>query len=342
MNKRIEKLKVRIEEFVRAGGNIYAPKRELPYYDYMQSLIREIRKRTGNLEFGVVDIYKLCGINYDKDFYNFKEFVQDVKLLSSGMNADNIKNKKVKGVKNVYVRLKDYAQKYNTTPFDFLVLMTGHYFTDCYINVENYEDVVKYLLLKEYPNRNLAGIKREKPQLYEQLRQLQHYYKKPISMRALVEKLGFRWDEASDKILEIPNKEQVLAKLNGLFPDKIIKNLIKIDSKLYYDIIRIARSEGMQISNWLQKYGFSYPDSVNLPNLSQIKVDAKGRYKLLRSLKQRQLEKQNVNTSSEVDLYHASLKASLIVIDFLKSQGAVKVLELSDKLVAEDFEEFDF
>jgi len=336
IKQKILKLKQLILNFIANGGNIYAPKRELPYYDYMSYIVKLLKQQDPNITYE--DVYALCGIEFNKDYYFFKNFLAELKLYNHGGFVDGIRESKTRATNNTYEKLKNYAEKYKTTPFDFLVLMTPYSFESCFIHTDNYEETLKHLILNKYPDKDISGIKRQEPELYEQLRQLQTYYPYPITMKDLVHNMGFIWPRASSKLPSIPNKQNVLDELNSLFPDKNIISLRQIDTTLYYKIIKLARFEKLSISEWLIKNGFNYSNAIKLSPLSQIKVDANSRAKLLQHLKQKQLENLNIQTANEIELYKASLKATQNVIAFINSKSATELLYLEEKLLKEQTE----
>lgn len=336
---RIEKLKNRILEYISNDGNIYAPKRELPYYEYMASIVKDLKKHDPSITYE--DVYALCGIEFDRDYYAFKTFLNELKSFNKNGYVDSIRTTKARLTYSTYEKLKTYAEKYNTTPFDFLVLMTPYSFETCFIQTDNYEETLKSIILNKYPNKDISGIKRENPEQYEQLRELQKYYPYPISMYELVIKMGFNWPRASKSIPQSPNETEILDELNALFPDKIVSNLRAINPSLYNKIIKIARANNEKASIWLEKHGFNYIGTVNISPLSQIKVDSKERRTLLKKLKQQAIQDQQLSSSNEIELFRASLNASKTVINYLNTKSATEQLMLTDKLTNKNSIQFE-
>jgi len=331
MEKRIEKLKNKIFEHINAGGSIYDPKRELPYYEDMNTFVRYVRKKTGK-DFTHDDAYKVCGIDFDREYNDFFDFLRNLQLFSTNKKVDKIKTNQVRKRNNVYERLKNYADKYNTTPFDFLVLMTPFEFDNCVIRTDNYQECLKYMIDKEYPNKDLTGIKRQYPSLYENLRQLQAYYPTPISMKTLVEQMGYDWPQASSLIPRVPSTNDVIKKLHALYPNGVVEHFTTKDPTLYMQAIKIARGEKKQLGEWLNEHGFSYPQNTPIPTLSRMNVDPDARAQLLKKLKCEALEKMNIRTTDPIELFHAGLDASKIVIAYINSQPTVDVLKLTDEI----------
>ena len=214
--------------------------------------------------------------------------------------------------------------------------MTGYKFEECNIKTDDYEATLKYLLDCAYPNKNLSGIKRKHPNLYEQLRVLQMYYPTPISMKNLVENLGFEWEAASNLVPKSPNSDEVVSQLRELYPDGVVEKIASTNPNLYHQIVRISRIQKISIGDWFKENGFSYPNATKIPQLGMIKVDATKREKLLLLLKRRALERMNITTSDPIELFRASLEASTSVIEFINSTPTVDILKITDKMFAED------
>lgn len=318
-NKRITELKKRIEEYVSAGGNIYAPKRQLPYYDYLSDTVKALRKTTGK-EVTHEDVYQMCGIEFDREFHHFKNFLKQLKPFVRNGYADAIRTKEAREANNVYEMLKNYADKYNTTPFDFLVLMTGFKFENCYVRT-NYIENLKAEILAVYPNGDVGGIRWEHPALYEKLRILQKYLPGVSSNREAVEYLGFTNHNMAEEQTRLTNKTAVLEELKTLFPKKKITNLRTVSSSLYYKVIACCREENKSTVDWMKENGFTYENGQVQPRLSQTKVDGNKRAKMLMDLKNKALANYDFSNASEISLFRASLSATKEVIEELAKQN---------------------
>ena len=150
MNEKIEKLnknhRVRLErlrEKIRVFKDLYKnpyefSKKELPFYDAARALSKNI-KQTSGIDISVDEIFEECDFVFDKKFYEFNEFVKEVKKYEK----DGLVSFPSGGVKNVtYTKLKDYAITFDCNPFDFLYLTTGMKLKDSYIQV----DYISYLV----------------------------------------------------------------------------------------------------------------------------------------------------------------------------------------------------
>jgi len=318
VNKRIEELKRRITEYVNDGGNIYSPKRQLPYYDYLTDTVKAIKKKTGKVV-SVEDVYEMCGIKFDRDYNHFNKFLKKLTPHVKGGYADEIRTAEARKVTNVYEMLKNYADKYDTTPFDFLVLMTGFKFENCYAK-GNYIGNLKNEILAVYPNGNISGIRWEYPHLYEKLRQLQKYLPSAKSVKDAVEFLGLRNTSMTDKSTNKESTIKVVEGLKELYPDGKVVDLRKKDIALYNRVVRCCRQENLSTIEWFSANGFSYSVGQVHPRLNLTKVDADKRAEMLCSLKDKALEKIKLDKFDEVELFRASLKATKMVIDELNHE----------------------
>lgn len=316
MEKRIIELTARITAYIEAGGDIYAPKRQLPYYDYMSEIVKSLRKTNPAITYE--DVYMLCGIRFDRKFDHFKKFMAKVKKFSVGKNADQIRTSKVRAIDNSYEILKNYADKYNTTPFDFLYLMSGYYFSDCYIKTD-YIQNLKEEILEAYPTGDITGIRWERPDLYEKIRNAQKYM--PANAKiSLLELLGVSHALLSPASAPKINEKELVAKLKELYPDMVIIKLQSNNQTLYNQLIKICQHKQISTSEWASSHGFSYPLAQTHTKLSKTKVDTEKRIHLLNKLKAEALENIKVTGTDEIDLFNASLQATLMVIDKLNAQ----------------------
>ena len=314
LKNRIKELQSRINAFEKAGGDIYAPKRQLPYYEYMSSILDSVRKENPNATYE--DIYLLCGIKFDREYNHFKKFTKELRKYVSDGKVDAIRTNEVREKNNVYEILKNYADKYNTMPFDFLYLMTGYYFSDCYIRTD-YLSNLQQELLTAYPNRDITGIRWERPDLYEKIRSAEKYMPTD-SKKSIIESLGFRntlIDSSSSQIHIDENR--VIDELKRLYPNKVITNLHTINPQLYNQLIKLCRQKGTNTTDWTSSKGFDYPLAKTRKKLAITKTDTNERLQLLSSLKQKQLEKIAFESNDEIDLFRASLKTTLAVIEEL-------------------------
>lgn len=328
MEKRIENLKEKTKNYINAGGSIYDPKRKLPYYEDLQYIVKILRKKTGK-KVSSADIYKLCGFDFDKDFDHFMTFRNELKkFVGKNGTVDTIKSKDVKSVNNVYSKLKSYTEKYNTNPFDFLVLMTGYRLDECSIKTNAYIDIVKNEILKVYPNGDITGIRHANPHLYEKLQHIRKTYN--TSMKEIIELLGLTMNKASTQKKPSINKAKLVQDLFSLYPDGKIENLINKNIYVYRKLIKACNEEYKTTAEWCHENGFLYSEAKSVRRLGKITVDATARQKLLLELKRTALQKykpEQLANASEIQLFHISLNSSIEVINFLNTHQEIQTIE---------------
>lgn len=318
INERIEELKKRITAYINAGGDIYAPKRKLPYYEYLSSTVKAIKRKTGK-DISFEDVYKMCGVNFSREYNHFRKFLAELTPFVENGYADAIRTKEGRTTSNVYSMLKNYAEKYNTTPFDFLVLMTGYKFEECYIKTDYIENL-KAELLVAYPNKDITGIRWENPQLYEKLRQIQKFLPEINSVKAAATHLGFTTRNMLGIYSGKKDEQLVVKELTKLYPNKNVVSLYSEHPELYYKVLRCCRENNKSTTEWFKGYGFTYSSGQKQPRLSKTKVDGEARAEMLLNLKRLALEKIDYNKTDEISRFEANIKATKAVIELLNNQ----------------------
>ena len=91
---KIDKLRTRMIDYVANGGSIYDPKRQRPYYDYLDYLHHEIEKFDET--FTKVDLHRICGFDFDT---NYNDYVICGRMLRENADENNCVDsiKKTKG-----------------------------------------------------------------------------------------------------------------------------------------------------------------------------------------------------------------------------------------------------
>ncbi len=313
--KRIENLKNKIEEYIGNGGDIYAPRRELPYYEYMRGIKRSLEKE---LEREVLfdEVYGLCGINFDREYHEnvveyqrFLSFYERVcRFADEKGYVDSMRKGEVRAVDNTYEQLKNYADKYGCSPFDFLVLMTGFKFERATVQV----DYVSYLsqeLLKAYPDGNIEGIRWSRPDLYEGIRHLRKYMPESASMQDVAEILGVYNERFSVKKLEVNlDKSAVLQKIHELCPDGNATKLKDMDLTTYNEVIALARSEDKTPFQWMSENNLRYDFEVNMPRLSKAKINTEERANMLLAMREEFLAEYNLEGVDDITRFNVNLQ----------------------------------
>lgn len=323
--KRIENLRKKIEEYIMAGGDIYAPRRELPYYEYMRGIKRALEKELER-DVSFDEVYGLCGVNFDREYHEnmmeyqrFLSFYERVRgFADKNGYVDSMRKSEVRKIDNTYEQLKNYADKYGCSPFDFLVLMTGFKFKTAIIQV----DYVSYLsqkLLQVYPDGDIEGIRWQRPDLYEGIRHLRKYMPESVSMQEVAEILGVHNKRFSNDKLKVNlNKDAVLNKIYELCPDGNASKLRVVDLATYYHVIELARSEDKTPFQWMKENNFSYDFEMNMPRLSKAKVDADKRAQTLLSMREELLQNydlQNVDDITRFNTYINVMQQTLQIVN---------------------------
>jgi len=305
---KIEKLKNRINDFIKQGGDIYAGKRQLPYYEYLHTLKRRMEEYY-NCKFSTEYMYSLCGITFDREYNNHKSVCDRLAIYADKDRVvDSIRNEEVKKKDNVYTDLKNLAAKQNVSMLDYLIFMTPYRFSSGRVVGDSISKLKKDLL-KVYPGRDLTGIRYDNPNLYERLRNIKQMLPERLTMKELAEFLGFSNEKFSDKKEDIKEKEiEVLEELSKAFPNKEISNITNTNSTLYYKIVRVAFAYDQTTQQWLQSKGFAYLTSNAGTRLSATQISLTEREGDLLPLKKKYAKKLYKDKMNEVEKFHIDLK----------------------------------
>lgn len=313
---KFEEVQKRLYEYINNGGDIYLPKRQLPYYDYMHEYKRQLEKQE-NKKYDMIDIYKMFGIDYDREYNIYKQFYTEASILADKDGyIDGIK--KYKGVPNsVYSHMIHLSRKYNCSFFDFTVLMTGFKFKIANIQMDYVENLKKEIL-KAYPNKNITGIRHERSDLYERIRHLRKYMPENLSMKDTLLFLGFTNDKCKDDLKKHIDKIQIQKELALTCPDKDACSLLKKNSQLYFKIVKLALQEDVTVQVWFESNGYKYTYGSNIPRLSKVKVDPEKRYKELIEAKKKY--NHELKGLSPVEKYYKKIKIMQKVLQELDTQ----------------------
>ena len=305
---KIENLKKRINEYIANGGDIYAGKRQLPYYEYLHTLKRRMSEYY-NCDFSVEYIYSLCGITFDREYNNHKTICDRLALYADKNGCvDKIRTDEIKSKDTVYTELKNLALKYNVSMMDYLIFMMPYRFSNGRVAGDSIAKLKKDLL-KAYPDRDLTGIRYDNPNLYERLRNVKQMLPERLTMKELADFLGFSNKRFLDKKEDIKEKEmQVLEELCKQFPNKDVSNITNINSTLYYKIVRIAFAYDQTTQQWLKSKGFTYITSNAGNRLSATQISLKEREADLLPLKKKYLKNLHKSNLNEREKFYLNLK----------------------------------
>ena len=319
---RIENLKQKIIDHINNGGSIYDKKQDLPYYEYMRSIKRDLVRELGR-EVAYEEVYALCGFNFDRDFHETNEeykrfltFFEKVKGFADDRGyVDSMRDTEVRKRDNTYEQLKNYADKYECAPFDFLVLMTGFKFKKAYIPID-YVSFLSQELKKYYPDGNIEGIRWERPDLYESIRHLRKYLPEQLSMQDVAEFLGvYNKRFGRDSIKTKLSKDFIIQKLNQLCPDRNVSKLREIDLSLYYKVVELSRFEDKTPYQWFIENHFICDNKMSTSRLSKASVDTKIRAAKLLNLRREFLDKFNIETMNDIERYKIAIEMLKNVTD---------------------------
>lgn len=302
----IEVLTQRIQNHIDNGGNIYQPKRQLPYYDYLHALKQRFSKRDG-VKYEIQDIYKMCGFDFDPEYAEHLEIMADLQDLADKNNyVDKLSNFK-QAKPETYGRLCTLATKHGTCLYDFLVLTTGFRLKEAHIDID-YEKALVARLKKAYPDRNLTGIRRENTDLYEMLRHLKRYKYPTLSMAEVIDILGFTNSRMlTDNYFNV-DEASLLKQLEFMYPDKLINQSLCTNKDFYYRLIKLSVINKISLIEYLNKNGYTYLQGNMVARLAQMKVDENERYNFLMNKKKEFYSKHNIEKLTNKQKYYLDLQ----------------------------------
>lgn len=313
----VENISKLIKEFIANGGDIYAPRRELPYYDKLNVLLQRYRAQ-GHPEATMSDAYALCGITFDREYKEFKDCIDVLKEYADENNCvDKIRLEKPR---RTYNFIKFRATKdLDCSPSDYLMLMTDFRFSNCYIQ-DNYIERLKERLHRAYPNGDITGIEHNNPKLYNQLRHFVDYSPVPISMQEAAEILECTNSYLSNETSLGISKKEVLKKYKAL---KEMGQDPLEDATLLNQMYRLAVHENQTITQWFNSnnLGEYTKASKDIPRFGLIAEDPAEREKELFEVRDKIIKDEYITFSDDpVTNYHQRLNLSKKVIETLKKQ----------------------
>jgi len=118
---------------------------------------------------------------------------------------------------------------------------------------------IKLMLKKVYPNNEVVGLTKKGNKLYYEISN--EAKKKNLNVIDYIESLGFVYVRGWKEEL---TESEIVNLLDGLFPQKIIKNItdiIKKNSALYSSIKNVSKEKGIKVKDYLEELGFIYTSS---------------------------------------------------------------------------------
>lgn len=302
----IEELTKRINNHINAGGNIYQPKRQLPYYDYLQHVKEKFSKRDG-VVYSSADIYKMCGFEFDPDYQTHLEIVSDLQNLSDENNYVDKKTSFKASKPESYGKLTTLATKHHSCLYDFLVITTGYRLKEANINLD-YENALVERLHIAYPNGDITGIRRDNTDLYEMLRHLKRYRYPALSMIEVIDILGFTNSYMKKQGYKQIDEAKIVEELAQLYPNKNIDSSLVDQKGLYYSLLKISIIHNMSLVDYLNKLGYTYLQGNLVPRLAQMKVNEHRRFEFLTNLKTKFYDEHKAETLTDREKYYLNLK----------------------------------
>lgn len=323
---KINKLKVRMAQHIADGGSLYDPKRQRPYYDYLDYVFHKIQAIDET--FTHTDLHQLCGFEYDTEYNEYTILMDMLKQHADENNfVDGVK--KSKGVKSPKTLLQKFATDLGVSPSDYLILMTDYrYAENAFIKLGDNPNVTYLNLLRQmvrevYPEgANATGVKRDYPHIYEGMR---HFIESGsgfdlgiYSMADLADNLKIYNENLSahPKVSQF-KKFELLKRIKKLYPDGNIDTITKEHPTEYFQLARLARQEGVFINDWCANNGLTYTIGQEVKRLGRMQVDPQRRDRELSTIKN--------NLLSQYD--QSSLESPVARYRF-KKQIAQKTMEI--------------
>lgn len=314
IKNRIQSFKIRLDAYLAMGNDIYAVnKKKLPFYYQGRGICKSIEEETGRKR-EVDELLEFCGVPYDRDFKDFKEFEEKLKPYTNGdvvAFPPRIDGK----MDPTYSKIKTYGMRYDCNLFDFLYLTTGLKLSGGTIQGDYIENL-SLDMFDVYPDGDITNIKRDNPKLYNRLRHLKRYLPEDLTSNEILDILGAR-AESFNRHFEKGqiNEKEILSQLKKLYPDRIVKDLQKEHRQLYIKVVKIAVSQDKTVKQWLECHGFSYPNATDIPRLSRTQADATKRAKFLQSLKDEKLKGIDLEKLGEREKFHLNIKILEEILD---------------------------
>lgn len=308
---RIESLSKEINLFIKNGGNVYSPRRTLPYYNRLRYAVRLYEKETGEkVEYDKV--YQDCGINFSRDYYNFTIFHNSLqKVADKDGYVDCIK---LNSAPPEQVELRSYINFHSLdvglTPGEYLVLMTDFRYKNMMV-AGNYIDHLQRHFNEHYPNGTVKNLKTEDPETYWKLDHFKNYFPADITYDEALAYFGIRnlskRKPPNEEGVQI-NENMLIERIRKTFPDGKIQESITSMPEIYRDVLKLAAKTGQPVSEWFKERDFDYTKGINVARFAKFKVDAKSHETKLLTLKNHYLKDYNLEGLDEVDIFKVNLE----------------------------------
>ena len=315
INYLINKVRGQIDDHEAQGGSIYDERRMLSYYDNLLYLRDKLK--VGNPEITIEDTYRLCGHPMDREYHRFELFNEELSRATdmSGY-VDKVKsNPEHSHAKNV---LNMLAKDLGCSPSDYLVLMTKYRYRKAIIQCD-YVSKLSSDILKEYPDGNISGIKREHPNLYNRLKHFSRYIPENISPQDVLYFFGLMNDGFSDTPISEDECSMIKYNFKKKYDPSTIEKVSDFEFGDYQRLNRVAIKEGIAIYDMLISLGYNVKNHANVASLSRTKVNAEEREKELLTARRQVIAELLANgediPQDDIGLYYFNKKVAGIVLE---------------------------
>ncbi|MBQ9793191.1 MAG: hypothetical protein IJW32_05615 [Clostridia bacterium] len=300
-----------ISMFQKLGGNIYSPRRTLPFYERLRSAGRAYQRETGE-KIPMEQIYSDCGIKFDRDYYHFTLFLDNLKSFATADNkVDSLKRTKATQTETeAKSYLNFHANEIGLTPGEYLILMTDYRFENLTISGD-YVGFLQQRFSKAYPDGLVKNLKAESPSLYWALKHFQEYAPEELSYDEALAFFGMKnistKKPPEPKITKPIVESEIVEELTELYPTREIKDIFTNNPKLYYDIVKLAVRSDQTVQQWFSTHGMSYAQGNQCARLSRYQVDAHEHEAMLLSMRAELLQEYDTENADNIDMFRINL-----------------------------------
>ncbi|MBQ3047831.1 MAG: hypothetical protein IJD48_02330 [Clostridia bacterium] len=308
----IQNLKKELDLYLDMGGDIYGgPIHKFPLYNKIRSVIKSCQRETGQT-LSMSDVFAACGVKYNKEYHVFGQFVERLgRIADKNGYVDSIKTKAANEEELLAKSyLNHHAKELNLAPGEYLILMTDYRFETLTI-AGDYVAHLQSRFQKECPNGTVKNLKAENPSLYWALKHFQTYI--PVDL-SYDEALGFfgvknvSVHKPPQQTPRVIDQNKVFEKLDEMYPDHNVVDLIARDLNLYYDIIKLSLQNDQTISQWFNSYSYNYAQANSSARLSKFQVDAKEHEQMLLEMKNEELRHYDLSGADEAEIFMINLE----------------------------------
>lgn len=297
--------------FQKLGGNIYSPRRTLPFYERLRSAGRAYKRETGE-KIPMEQIYSDCGVKFDRDYYHFTLFLDNLRSFATSDNkVDSLKRTNATQTETeAKSYLNFHANEIGLAPGEYLILMTDYRFENLTISGD-YVSFLQQRFSKAYPNGLVKNLKAENTSLYWALKHFQEYAPEELSYDEALAFFGMKnistKKPPEPKITKSIVESEILEKLADKYPSREIKDIFTDNPKLYYDIVKLAVRNDQTISQWFACHGMSYAQGNQCARLSRYQVDATEHEAMLLSMREELLQEYDIENADDIDMFRINL-----------------------------------